>query len=58
MVSPVYSSRLMKRASSLLASPPESIEEVGERRVLAKLMDNASHPLHETVEAPERLLQQ
>lgn len=48
----------MKRASSLLASPSESIEEVGERRVLAKLMDNASHPLHETVEAPERLLQQ
>lgn len=37
--------RVVKRASSVLASP---IEEVGERRISAKLvsiMDNTSHPL-------------
>lgn len=49
--------RLVKRASSVLASPLDSTEEVAERRMLAKLMsvmDKTSHPLHETVEAPSR----
>ena len=41
--------RLIKRASSVCGCPLDSIELVGERRVLAKLssiMDNTSHPLH------------
>ena len=44
--------KLIRRASSVLDCPLDSIEEVGERRMLAKLtsiMDNTSHPLHETV---------
>lgn len=48
-------SKLVKRASSVLANPLDSIEEVGERRMLAKLMSimvNTSHPLQETTEAP------
>ena len=46
--------RLVRRAGSVLDCPLDSIEEVGERRMLAKLtsiMDNPSHPLHETVGA-------
>lgn len=38
----------------VLDCPPETSEEVEERRMLAKLtsiMDNASHPLHQTVRA-------
>ncbi|XP_054642346.1 alpha-1,3-mannosyl-glycoprotein 4-beta-N-acetylglucosaminyltransferase A isoform X3 [Dunckerocampus dactyliophorus] len=44
--------RLIRRASSVLDGPLDSVEEVGERRMLAKLtsiMDNTSHPLHDTV---------
>ncbi|TKS65892.1 RNA-directed DNA polymerase from mobile element jockey [Collichthys lucidus] len=44
--------RLIRRASSVLDCPLDSTEEVGERRMLAKLtsiMDNPSHPLHDTV---------
>ena len=44
--------RLIRRASSVLDCPLDSIEVVGERRMLAKLtsiMDNTSHPLHDTV---------
>lgn len=46
--------KLVRRAGSVLGCPPETIQEVGERRMLAKLisiMDNTSHPLHETVRA-------
>ena len=46
--------RLVRRASSVLGTQLQTIEEVGERRILAKLesiMDNASHPLHDTVGA-------
>ena len=45
--------KLVKRASSVLGCPLDSIEEVADRRMLAKLtsiMDNTSHPLHHTVE--------
>ena len=53
--------KLVKRAGSVLDCPLDSIEEVGERRMLAKLtsiMDNPSHPLHETVGGIKQLLQQ
>ena len=46
--------KLIKRASSVLDCPLDSMEVVGERRMLAKLtsiMDNTSHPLHDTVES-------
>uniref|UniRef100_A0A8C7Z516 Reverse transcriptase domain-containing protein n=1 Tax=Oryzias sinensis TaxID=183150 RepID=A0A8C7Z516_9TELE len=46
--------KLVRRASSVLGCPLDFVEEVGERRMLAKLtsiMDNTSHPLHQTVEA-------
>lgn len=39
---------------SVLDCPLETIEEVGERKMLAKLtsiMDNTSHPLHQSVRA-------
>ncbi|KAK3542758.1 hypothetical protein QTP70_002769 [Hemibagrus guttatus] len=45
--------RLVRRASSVLGCPLELVEEVGERRMLAKLrsiMNNTSHPLYGTVE--------
>ena len=44
--------KLVRRAGSVLDCSLDSIEEVGERRMLAKLtsiMDNPSHPLHQTV---------
>lgn len=47
----------MKRSSYVLDSPLDSIEKVGERGMLAKLMsvmDNNIQPLHETVEALRR----
>ncbi|KAI3373383.1 hypothetical protein L3Q82_021933, partial [Scortum barcoo] len=43
--------RLIKRARSVCGCPLDSIEVMGERRALAKLstiMDNTSHPLHQT----------
>ncbi|KAI3373021.1 hypothetical protein L3Q82_023456, partial [Scortum barcoo] len=46
--------RLIKRASSVCGCLLDSIEVMGERRALAKLstiMDNTSHPLHQTVGA-------
>ncbi|TWW61112.1 hypothetical protein D4764_05G0012020 [Takifugu flavidus] len=46
--------KLVRRAGSALDCSLDSIEEVGERRMLAKLtsiMDTPSHPLHETVGA-------
>ena len=46
--------KLVRRASSVLDCPLETIEQVGERRMLAKLisiMDNTSHPLHGTLRA-------
>ncbi|TWW73509.1 hypothetical protein D4764_15G0009030 [Takifugu flavidus] len=51
--------KLVRRAGSLLDCSLDSIEEVGERRMLAKLtsiMDTPSHPLHETVGALKQLL--
>lgn len=47
--------RLIKRAVSVSGCPLDSIEVVGERRVLAKLsaiMNNTSHPLRQTYAAP------
>ncbi|XP_031172325.2 uncharacterized protein LOC116062024 [Sander lucioperca] len=44
--------RLVKRATSVLACPLDTIEKVRERRKLAKLasiMGNTAHPLHEAV---------
>ena len=44
--------KLVMRASSVLDCPLDSIEQVGERRMLAKLTtvkDSTFHPLHETV---------
>lgn len=44
--------KMVKRASSVLGCPLDSVEEVVDRRMLAKLtsiMDNSSHPLHHTV---------
>ena len=46
--------KLVRKASSVLGCPLDSVEEVGGRRMLAKLTsirDNTSHPLHQTVEA-------
>ncbi|TWW55772.1 hypothetical protein D4764_09G0008220 [Takifugu flavidus] len=46
--------KLVRRAGSVLDCSLDSIEEVDERRMLAKLtsiMDTPSHPLHETVGA-------
>ncbi|TWW61172.1 putative RNA-directed DNA polymerase from transposon BS [Takifugu flavidus] len=46
--------KLVRRAGSVLDCSLDSIEEVGERRMLAKLtsiMNTPSHPLHETVGA-------
>ncbi|XP_078810605.1 uncharacterized protein LOC144994967 [Oryzias latipes] len=46
--------KLVRKAGSVLGCTLESIEEVADRRMLAKLtsiMDNPSHPLHQTVEA-------
>ncbi len=46
--------KLMKRQSSVVDCSLDFGEEVGERRMLAKLtsdMENTSHPLHETVGA-------
>ena len=46
--------KLVRRVSSVLDCPLKSIEQVGEERMLSKLtsiMDNTSHPLHETVRA-------
>ena len=45
--------KLVRKATSVLGCPLDSVEEVAERRVLSKLrsiMDNTSHPLHHTVE--------
>ena len=45
--------KLVRRASSTLGCSLDSVEEVRDRRVLAKvtsIMDNTSHPLHRTVE--------
>ncbi|KAJ7341790.1 hypothetical protein JRQ81_007039, partial [Phrynocephalus forsythii] len=45
--------KLVRRASSVLEYPLGSVEEMGKRRMLAKLtsiMNNTSHPLHQTVE--------
>lgn len=44
--------KLIKRSNSVLDCHLDTIEELGERRMLAKLtsiMDNTSHSLHETV---------
>lgn len=44
--------KLVKRASSVLDCPLKSIEQVGEESMLSKLtsiIDNTSHPLHDTV---------
>ncbi|TWW71213.1 hypothetical protein D4764_17G0006960 [Takifugu flavidus] len=53
--------KLVRRAGSLLDCSLDSIDEVGEKRMLAKLtsiMDTPSHPLHETVGGLKQLLQQ
>ena len=45
--------KLVRRASSVLGCPLDSVEEVGEKRMVAKLasiMDSPSHLLHQTVE--------
>lgn len=41
--------KLIKRASSVLGCPLDSVDSVGERRMLAKLSANTSHPLYKTV---------
>ena len=46
--------KLVLRSSAVLGCPLDSVETVGERRMLAKLtsvMDNPHHPLHEAVGA-------
>ncbi|XP_077578764.1 uncharacterized protein LOC144200462 [Stigmatopora nigra] len=46
--------KLIRRASSVLGCPLDSVEEVGERRMLTRMrsiMDSTSHPLHESVES-------
>lgn len=45
---------LVRRAGSVLDCPLDTIKEVGEKGMLAKLtlsMDNPPHPLHETAMA-------
>ncbi|CAI5677697.1 unnamed protein product [Oreochromis niloticus] len=46
--------RLIRRASSVLGCPLDPVEVVSDRRMVAKLsslLDNISHPMHETVTA-------
>ena len=46
--------KLIKRASSVLSCPVDSVQVVGERRMIAKLssmMENGSHPMQDTVTA-------
>ena len=46
--------KLIRKASSVLECPLDSVEVVGERRMTAKLssmMDNDSHPLQDTLAA-------
>ena len=46
--------RLIRRASSVLGRPLDPVEVVSDRRMVAKLsslLDNISHPMHETVTA-------
>jgi len=46
--------KLIRKAGSVLGVELESLVEVSERRMLSKLlstMDNASHPLHATLES-------
>ncbi|KAI5103643.1 gastrula zinc finger protein XlCGF28.1-like [Silurus meridionalis] len=44
--------KLIRKASSVLGIPLDTVQEVGERRMVTKLsslLENASHPLYETV---------
>ncbi|GAA6097714.1 glutamate receptor 1a [Tachysurus ichikawai] len=46
--------KLIRKASSVLGIPLDTVQEVGERRMVAKLsslLENDSHPLYETVSA-------
>ncbi|KAI4887201.1 hypothetical protein NFI96_031265, partial [Prochilodus magdalenae] len=46
--------KLLKRAGSVLGSPLNPVQVVGDRRMLAKLasmLENDSHPMHETLAA-------
>lgn len=46
--------RLVQKASSVLGSPQDLVEVVSEQRIVAKissLMDNISHPMHQTLAA-------
>ena len=43
--------KLVKRVGSVLDCPLDSIEEVGEKRMFAKLTSIMDNPLHETVGA-------
>ncbi|XP_036439777.1 uncharacterized protein LOC118817317 [Colossoma macropomum] len=46
--------RLIKRASSVMGSPLDPVQVVGDRRMLARLasmLENSSHPMHETLAA-------
>ncbi|KAI4878627.1 hypothetical protein NFI96_029045, partial [Prochilodus magdalenae] len=46
--------KLLKRAGSVLGSPLDPVQVVGDRRMLAKLasmLENDSHPMHETLAA-------
>ena len=46
--------KLIKKASSVLGCPLDSVQVVGERRMIAKLsslMDNVSHPMQDTITA-------
>ena len=48
--------KIIRKSSSVLGCPLDSVREVGDRRVLAKLrsmMDHESHPLQETLSALE-----
>lgn len=46
--------KIIKKASSVLGCPLDSVQEVGDRRMMAKLsslMDNDSHPMQDTITA-------
>lgn len=53
--------KLIKKAEAVVGSKLPRLEEVRRDRMLAKalaIMDNAAHPLHETVKKGFQLLQQ
>ncbi|KAI4883826.1 hypothetical protein NFI96_006019, partial [Prochilodus magdalenae] len=43
--------KLLKRAGSVLGSPLDPVQVVGDRRMLASMLEKDSHPMHETLAA-------